>query len=334
MQSKIKRVEIHNALYQALGEPVVKLIEDPDSIEVYINPDTKLWVNYASSGTHCTGMMIEPQRTKLSCEIIAGLAGKTVSQDSPDLGVEAKLKDIKCRLQITFPPLCQNHSMMIRKHSSKVYTLTDFVQQGVMSEKQKGFLLEQIRKRRNILVAGTTGVGKTTFTNALLAAVSEIHPSHRLVILEDTPELQCKAENYLSLTTIDHKDPLKVRSMQDLLKITMRESPTRIIVGEIRDSAALTLLKAWNTGHPGGISTTHADSAVDALDRMDMLIQESDAAKRGDYHKTIAKAVNVVVFLNSVDNGRGGRTRKVSELVEILGWDRKNDEYVVKNFDE
>lgn len=122
--------------------------------------------------------------------------------------------------------------------------------------------------------------------------------------------------------------------MQDLLKITMRESPTRIIVGEIRDSAALTLLKAWNTGHPGGISTTHADSAIDALDRMDMLIQESDAAKRGDYHKTIAKAVNIVVFLNSVDNGRGGRTRKVTELIEIQGWDRKNEEYVFKNFEE
>lgn len=310
---------------------MIPLVENPDSVEVYINPDTQLWVNYASSGRVYTGINVDPARTRLACEIIAGMAKKVIGNDNPDLAVEAILKDIKCRLQITFPPLCAQPSMMIRKHSSQIFSLQDFVQQGVLTEKHRDYLLEQVTNRRNILVAGTTGVGKTTFTNALLAAVSDVHPSHRLVILEDTPELQCKAKDYKCLWTIDHKDPAKSRSMQDLLKITMRESPSRIIVGEIRDSAALTLLKAWNTGHPGGISTTHADSAVDALDRMDMLIQESDAAKRGDYHKTIAKAVNVVVFLTNVDNGQGGKSRKVAEIVEITGWDRKNEEYLFNN---
>lgn len=323
-----RRVEIHNALYTALGPEIIQYLTEPDTVEVYINPDTLLWVNYLSRGRVCTETAVDPKKTLLAIELISGMNHKTVHTLNPHLAVEAVLKGIKCRLQVVLPPLVRQPAMMIRKHTIRIFTLDDYVSQGVITPGERDYLSDMIRKRRNILVAGSTGSGKTTFTNALLAAVSQIHPHHRVVILEDTPELQCKSRDQWPMVTVEHDDPAKCVNMNKLLYISMRLSPTRIIVGEVRDGAALTLLKALNTGHPGGISTTHADSALQGLERLELLIQEDKPD--GDFRQLIAKAIQVVVALAYVEDGEGGYTRKVNEMIEVHGWDRGQEQYIYK----
>lgn len=327
-----KRVEIHNAIYTALGSKIIEYIENPDTVEVYINPDRYLWVNYLSLGRVCTQIIIDPKKTLLAIELISGMNKRIVHAQRPDLGVEAVLKNIKCRLQITLPPLVDNPCLMIRKHATTIFTLDDLVEQRVISFKQRDSIIQSIKKRMNILVVGATGSGKTTFTNALLAAISEFNPNHRLVILEDTPELQCKSLDIWPMVTMEHEDPLKCVTMNKLLFITMRLSPTRIIIGEVRDGAALTFLKALNTGHPGGICTTHADSALQGLERLEMLIQEANP--NGDFRQLIAKAMNVVISLVYVENGKGGGIRKVNEIIQIQGWDRKHEQYLYEKWEE
>lgn len=321
-----KRVEIYNALYTALGPEIIEYITDPDTTEVYINPDTRLWVNYLSRGRVFSKLVIEPKKTLLAIELISGINQKTVHTLNPHLAVEAVLKGIKCRLQIVLPPLVQNPALMIRKHTIRDFTLDDYVAQGVITAGERDYLLRKIKDRKNILVAGSTNSGKTTFTNALLAAISQVAPAQRIVILEDTPELKCRSEDQWRMVTAEYDDPAKCINMNRLLYITMRISPSRIIVGEVRDSAALALLKALNTGHPGGISTTHADTALSALERLELLIQE--ASPNGDFRPLIGNEINIVVALAYTENGRGGYERKVTEIIEVQGWDRLKQQYI------
>ena len=174
-------------------------------------------------------------------------------------------------------------------------------------------LHDALRRRVNILVVGGTGSGKTTLVNALILALAGICPMDRLLILEDTMELQSKSENTVFFRTSDHVD------MRRLVKVTMRYRPTRIIIGEVRDGAALDLLKAWNTGHPGGIATVHANSAAEGLDRLEELIAEATPAAK---QKLIGKSVGLVIFIERVPAGR-----KVSEVLRIHGYDAKTHTY-------
>ena len=327
-----KRVEIYNALYTALGRQIIEYIENPDIVEVYINPDNYLWVNYLSRGRACTEVEMDPKKTLLVAELISGMGKKTVHSSIPHLGVEVVLKGIKCRLQITLPPLVENPALMIRKHAISIFTLDDMVNQKVLTAAEKDFIIASMKARMNILVVGATGTGKTTFTNAMLAALSEIAPNHRIVILEDQPELQCKSRDKWRMVTMEHEDQTKAVSMNKLIYITLRLSPSRIIVGEVRDGAALDLLKALNTGHPGGISTIHADSALQGLERLEMLIKEANP--NGDFRKLIAKAISVVISLVYVENGKGGYTRKVNEIITVQGWNPKKEEYIYKKWEE
>jgi len=168
-------------------------------------------------------------------------------------------------------------------------------------------LHDALKGRANILVVGGTGSGKTTLVNALIRALAGICPLDRLLILEDTMELQSKSENTVFFRTSDHVD------MRRLVKVTMRYRPTRIIIGEVRDGAALDLLKAWNTGHPGGIATVHANSAAEGLDRLEELIAEATPAPK---QKLIGKSVGLVIFIKRVPAGR-----RISEVLRIHGYD-------------
>ena len=150
------------------------------------------------------------------------------------------------------PPIVNSPTFTIRRRASQLIPLDDYVTAKIMTDAQASIIRSAIANRLNIVIAGGTGSGKTTLANAVIAEIVSTSPEDRMVILEDTSEIQCAAENAVCLHTSDAVD------MARLLKSTMRLRPDRIIVGEVRDGAALTLLKAWNTGHPGGVTTIHS----------------------------------------------------------------------------
>jgi type IV secretion system protein VirB11 len=173
----------------------------------------------------------------------------------------------------------------------------------------RDILMHAIANRWNILVAGSTGSGKTTFVNTLLEAQTRLTPHDRTVIIEDTPELNCKVANSISLLSSAHF------SMLDCLLVSMRLIPKRITVGEVRGKTAEALVEAWNTGHPGGFATLHADNAELALVRLEALVAKATAAPRQDW---IAQAVNLVVFIESDPALPAGR--KVKEVCVVTGY--------------
>jgi len=185
-----------------------------------------------------------------------------------------------------------------------------------MTERQAGVIRSAISSRLNIVISGGTGSGKTTLANAVIAEIVENAPDDRLVILEDTAEIQCAASNAVSLHTSDTID------MARLLKSTMRLRPDRIIVGEVRDGAALTLLKAWNTGHPGGVSTIHSNSAMSALRRLEQLTAE---VSQQPMREVIGEAVDLVVSIERTPKGR--RVRDVVHVDRFNGTQYETETY-------
>ncbi len=175
-----------------------------------------------------------------------------------------------------------------------------------MTAAQASVIRHAVASRLNIVICGGTGSGKTTLANAVIAEILSSAPDDRIVILEDTAELRCTAQNVVALHTSETID------MARLLKSTMRLRPDRIVVGEVRDGAALTLLKSWNTGHPGGISTVHSNSALSALARLEQLTAE---ASQQPMQAVIGEAVDLVVF---VERGAGGR--RVREIIRVDGF--------------
>jgi type IV secretion system protein VirB11 len=201
-------------------------------------------------------------------------------------------------------------SFSIRKRAQRLFTLDDYVESGILPGAGASAIRAAVSARENILVAGGTGSGKTTLVNAILAEPAFRH--ERVVLIEDTRELQCAAADKVELLT-KSTDPRV--SMTDLLRMTLRLRPDRIIVGEVRGGEALAMLKAWNTGHPGGVATLHANSPLDALRRVEELIGEvSQVIPR----LSIAAAVGLVVFIERTADAPG---RRVSAIDRVDGLD-------------
>ena len=185
--------------------------------------------------------------------------------------------------------------------------------------------MDCIKRRKNIIVAGATGSGKTTFLNAILKKLSEINPEHRLVILEDLPELQCSSDDVQYMTTSGNRTTSV--TMQDLVFISMRLSPQRILIGEVRDKSAYDVLKAWNTGHPGGFCTIHADGCHDAFIRLELLVKEADTgSSTRDIKALIGSTVGVVISIQKVVQNNA-TTRVVEEIIAVKGYDAEQDCY-------
>jgi type IV secretion system protein VirB11 len=208
------------------------------------------------------------------------------------------------RFEGLLPPVVAAPAFAIRKPAVAVFTLDDYVAAGIMNSRQAATLRAAVADRRNILVAGGTSTGKTTLTNALLAEVAKT--TDRVVLIEDTRELQCKAPNLVALRTKDG-----VASLADLVRSSLRLRPDRIPIGEVRGAEALDLLKAWGTGHPGGVGTIHAGSALGALRRMEQLIQEAVVTVP---RALIAETIQFIAVLA----GRGS-DRRLAELARVEG---------------
>ena len=289
-------------LRTALGPAIARFMEDASVVEVMLNPDGRIWIDRLSEGLADTGERLSPADGERIVRLVAHHVGAEVHAGSPR--VSAELPETGERFEGLLPPVVAAPAFAIRKPAVAVFGLDDYVSAGIMSAVQAEALREGVAARANILVAGGTSTGKTTLTNALLAEMAKT--ADRVVIIEDTRELQCAAPNLVAMRTKDG-----VASLSDLVRSSLRLRPDRIPIGEVRGAEALDLLKAWGTGHPGGVGTIHAGSAIGALRRMEQLIQEAVVTVP---RALIAETIDLVAVLS----GRGG-ARRLSELVRVEG---------------
>ena len=291
-------------LRTAMGPQIAQALADPDVVEVLLNPDGSLWLDRLSSGRAPTGVTLSPADGERIIRLIAAHVRAEVHAGKPLL--TAELPETGERFEGALPPVTPGPVFALRKRAVGLIRLDDYVVDGILSADQAAFLRTAVRERQNILIAGGTSTGKTTLANALLDEVAA--SGDRVIVLEDTVELQCAAHDHVPLRTRPG-----VVSMTELVRSPLRLRPDRIVVGEVRGPEALDLLKAWGTGHPGGIATVHAGSAMGALTRLEQLVQEVSVNVP---RALIAETVDVIVFIA----GRG-RTRRVEAIARVVGLD-------------
>lgn len=289
-------------LRTALGPSISGYLEDPSVVEVMLNPDGRLWIDRLSGGLEDTGHKVAPADAERIVRLVAHHVGVEVHGGSPR--VSAKLPETGERFEGLIPPVVAAPCFAIRRPAVAVFSLADYVEAGIMSATQAERLKSGVHERKNILVAGGTSTGKTTLVNALLAEVAKT--GDRVVLIEDTRELQCAAPNLVALRTKDG-----AASLSDLVRSSLRLRPDRIPIGEVRGAEALDLLKAWGTGHPGGVGTLHAGSAIGALRRLEQLIQEAVVTVP---RALIAETIDLIAVLS----GRGA-ARRLAELTRVQG---------------
>lgn len=297
-------------LRTALGVSIAAWLDDPVVIEVMLNPDGRLWVDRLGEGISDTGELLSAADGERIIRLVAHHVGVEVHARAPR--VSAELPEGGERFEGLLPPVVAAPAFAIRKPAVSVFTLDDYVRAGIMSAVQAETLRHGVETRANILVAGGTGSGKTTLVNALLAEVAKT--TDRIVLIEDTRELQCAAPNLVAMRTKDG-----VVSLSELVRSSLRLRPDRIPIGEVRGAEALDLLKAWGTGHPGGIGTIHAGSALGALRRMEQLIQEAVVTVP---RALLAETIDLIAVLV-----RDGHGRRLTELARVEGLDPASGDY-------
>jgi type IV secretion system protein TrbB len=289
-------------LRTALGPSIAGYLENRGIVEIMLNPDGRLWIDRLAGGLEDTGCRVSPADAERIVRLVAHHVGVEVHGGSPR--VSAELPETGERFEGLLPPVVSAPCFAIRRPAVAVFTLADYVAAGIMSPWQADALRAAVRERKNVLVAGGTSTGKTTLVNALLAEIAET--GDRIVLIEDTRELQCAAPNLVALRTKDG-----AASLSDLVRSSLRLRPDRIPIGEVRGAEALDLLKAWGTGHPGGVGTLHAGSAVGALRRLEQLIQEAVVTVP---RSLIAETIDLIAVLA----GRGS-ARRLVELADVRG---------------
>jgi len=300
-----ERRRLEAALRRALGAEILGALADPEVTDIQRNPDGRIWFA-GSRGRYPSEIAITDEQTEALLGIIAGLHQLELTRDRPSVAVELPFSGE--RLQGLIPPAVARPAFAIRKRPTKVYSLDDYVAAGVMKEQQREVIRGLVAERRNIIVTGGAGTGKTTLVNAILREIVEAaEPGTRFVVIEDAVELQCAAENQVGLRTSPGV------SLRALVQHTLRLDVDRVIVGEVRGAEAFEMLKVWNTGHPGNCATMHANSAGAAAARLDHLAQEAGVPSQA---YEIGESRLVFVHLE----GRG-RARRVRELLAIEGYE-------------
>lgn len=314
-------------LRRELGDTVLRFLSDEKTEDILLNPDGNLWIKQMGRGFICVGEM-PPTLAASALNTIAAMRGTVLNHSNPILETELPLDG--SRFEGLVSPVVRNPIFAIRLRPRKIFSLEDYKSCGILStlddplntprrrDDFSGFargldhaeiIRAAVRARKNILVVGSTGSGKTTLVNAILHALAVEAPNDRVISIEDTTELQCPVKNYLDLRAVGRV------TMLDCLRACMRLKPTRIVVGEVRGPEAHTLLKAWNTGHPGGAATVHANDALSGLTRLESLIAEATQAPQ---QQLIAEAVDVVIFVDEEASLEAGR--KVREVLLVTGY--------------
>lgn len=301
-------------LERDMGPLLLEALHDPRTVEIMLNADGKLWLERQGERSRCIGALRRAQAQAI-VETVAGYHGKEVTKNSPLLEGEFPIDGSRFAGQLG--PVVTGPVFAIRKKAIAVYTLAQYVEAGIMTAAQRQSIEAAVRAHKNILVIGGTGSGKTTLVNAIIQQMVANDPLERFVIIEDTGEIQCTAENYVQYHT-----SIEV-SMTMLLKTTLRMRPDRILVGEVRGEEALDLLDAWNTGHPGGAATLHANSAAEGLTRLKSLVSRNKSAPT-EIEPLIGEAVHVVVHIARTPDG----SRRIQEILEVSGYG--NGQYITK----
>jgi type IV secretion system protein VirB11 len=300
-------------LKRELGPFIVEALENKEVLEICVNSDGRVWLEEQQKRLYDTGETIAPESLIAALGTVAAMNGMELNKANPVL--EGYFPLDGSRVEGAIPPVSPDGpSMTIRKHASAVFPLSRYIEERRITQAAVDYLRGSIRDAKNILVAGGTSSGKTTFVNALIKELLEIAPQDRLVVIEDTIELNCATtnkQNFVSSETV---------SMRKLLKMAMRYRPDRIIIGEVRGGEALDLLKSWNTGHPGGFATVHANNAYSSLLRLKQLIAEVSVTPM---QTLIGEAVNVVIYMKEF--GRLGR--QVTEIIRVTGYEGGNYRY-------
>ena len=301
-------------LESSFGPVIMKYFHDDDVIEIMVNPDGKLWIDRLGKGREYTGIKIPASQVDTIIRIVASMKDTVCNAENPLL--EAELPQYNARFQGMIPPAAPGPTFSIRKHSSKVYTLDDYVCQGIMSENDAQEIKKAIVEKKSIVVGGNTSSGKTTLVNGILHEIAKLN--ERVITIEDTGELQCNAEDFVSLRTVKG-----AVDMRDLLKASLRSRPDRIIVGEVRGGQeAFMLIQTLYTGH-SGVVTVHANGAKNCLFRLEQLVQEVIPTVPREW---IAEAIDMVIYIE-LENGV---SRKVKEIAFVKGYDGSNG-YKIRN---
>ncbi len=295
-------------LKTAMGPQIASALADGAVIEIMVNPDGALRLDRLGQGCVDTGTRLGPAEVERIIRLVASHIRLEVHAGNPI--VSAELPDTGERFEGVLPPVSTAPCFSIRKPAARIYTLADYVADRIMAMPQAECLRQAVAERRNILIAGGTSSGKTTLANALLAEMTDL--GERVILIEDTRELQCAAPDCVALRT-----KAGVVTLAALVRSTLRLRPDRIVVGEVRGPEALDMLKAWNTGHPGGIATVHANSARAALYRLEQLVQEAVVTVP---RRLIAEAIDTIVFIA----GRGS-ARRLETIAELRGLDADGD---------
>lgn len=301
-------------LRRDLGGELLRIISDNRTLDIMCNPDGKLWVDSIGEPMSCVGDISRPRAASI-IKTVAAFHGKEITKNKTLL--EATLPINGERFTAQVEPTVSGPTFNIRKKPSNIFSLKDYLENSILTHQQFSVLNEMIKTHRNILVVGGTGSGKTTLINAIIDSMVNRDKSERVVIIEDTGEIQCRAENSVQFYASVESN------ITQLIKTTLRMRPDRILVGEVRGAEALDLLDAWNTGHEGGAATLHANDALSGLTRLKSLISRNLAAPQA-IEPLIAEVVHCVIHIEKSPNGR-----KVSEIISVDGFD--GNQYLINH---
>lgn len=301
-------------LEYSMGEELIRLMNDDAVFEVIANPDGKIWIDTFDRGRVDTGIVLDAGQIRQIIFDVAALNDSVISESFPLL--EAEIPDSRLfdrsRFQGELPDVVPSPDFNIRKHPKRVLSLDDYVKQGTMTTRQKAIIMTAIQQKKNIIAAGGTKSGKTTLLNAILQEISKL--PDRVVMIEDAPELRCTAKDHVSLRTMPNV------TMDHLLRATLRKTPDRIVVGEVRGGEALSLLDAWSTGHSGGCSTVHSNSAMDTLIRLENM---TSRVARNPQQFTISRAVDIIIYLKYEH-----LKRRIEEIISVESYNYVTHQYV------
>lgn len=322
MSDEPSKTELHGwEIIKHQLTPLLPFFDDPSCNEIMVNPDGSIWVERHGHGMREVEVEMTKASIQLIIEAVASSCGKIVDRDHPEIG--GLLPVVRARFQGVLPPVAPAPMFSIRLPSRVIYELTDYIDSDTLTLAQATALAKSISARKNILIAGGTGSGKTTFANALLALLEE--SDHRIITIEDTPELRCLAPNTVPI----HISRQSGFDYAQALFIALRMRPDRIVVGELRDGlAALNVLKAWNTGHSGGFATLHANDALSALMRIEQLLKEEVAAVP---RELVCQAVDIIVFIERYTRDDGTSHRRVRDVASVSGRLDERGDYLLEH---